>query len=462
MFAHDKKALSVSTSDISGSASSHDTDDVKSLVFADTTLTYNGTAQHMTITGKLPVGADGIQVTVEYTGSATNVADGPQMITAIFSTSSDNYNVPAPMQAQLTIARAKPLITMVDTDGACGETYRIFLAAVTLLNGESYNGYISYSYFADKECTKAITSKVMKDVGVYYVKGSIEAFGNYDAAESNVAKVTVNHYIREVAASEGVAKHWDCVGCHRHFLDVEGKVEYFISDSGNGSIFNGNAVMDIEDSSKAVADAESIIATMGVVSSEDPSMRIVAELKTMSDTVTTISVDAAQVRSLADRGANVKVSNTAVAAEFSASSLKLMGLSSGDFTLEAKRVAVPERYSERLGDDAVVVDINLNVAGNAVKEFGDKVKVTIRYTLPEGSSAKDLRIYYLGDELEAFDCEYDAESETITFETTHFSEFAVGFDVSSGKQSNTLMIVLLIAFIIPVFTVLMYFSRKKM
>ena len=73
------------------------------VTFADAHKTYNGTAQSLTVTGTLPTGLDDIQVTVQYTGSATNYTGTPVQITATFATTSDNYNVPAAMTADLTI-----------------------------------------------------------------------------------------------------------------------------------------------------------------------------------------------------------------------------------------------------------------------------------------------------------------------------------------------------------------------
>ena len=54
-------------------------------------FTYNGQQQRPSVVGDLPVGLDGIAVTVTYRGGATHVSDGEQTVTAVFSTTSKNY-----------------------------------------------------------------------------------------------------------------------------------------------------------------------------------------------------------------------------------------------------------------------------------------------------------------------------------------------------------------------------------
>ena len=145
---------------------------------------------------------------------------------------------------------------------------------------------------------------------------------------------------------------------------------------------------------------------------------------------------------MADKGADVKVGNKTSSAEFTSNTLKGMTLTSGDFAFEAKTVAVPEKYKDKVGGNAVAVDLNLTVGTTAVKQFGDKVKVTVAYVLPLGADASKLKVWYVGGEtLEEFECTYDADAQTITFETSHFSEYAVGIDnssPSSGEKNSTL------------------------
>ena len=95
--------------------------DMSGVSFHSATKKYNRLPQHLEISGTLPTGADGIQVTVSYSGSATTAKDGPRTITAVFATESENYNVPASMTATLKIdGPAEP--APVDYDSGSGKT----------------------------------------------------------------------------------------------------------------------------------------------------------------------------------------------------------------------------------------------------------------------------------------------------------------------------------------------------
>ena len=64
-------------------------------------------------------------------------------------------------------------------------------AEITGVNGESYQGGVTYTYYTDSKCTKGATTDAPKEPGTYYVKASIRATGNYTAAESNPAKFVI-------------------------------------------------------------------------------------------------------------------------------------------------------------------------------------------------------------------------------------------------------------------------------
>lgn len=54
------------------------------------------------------------------------------------------------------------------------------------------NGKVTYAYYSDAKCKKAVKAANVKNVGVYYVKATVAANGNYNAATSAAAKLTVN------------------------------------------------------------------------------------------------------------------------------------------------------------------------------------------------------------------------------------------------------------------------------
>ena len=429
-------------------------------------LVYNGNAQvlitagvpaHGTIQYKLGTGEYGADVP-----TATNAGTYTVYVKVI---GDDNWADIAESSITVTIAKANVTISLVDKlDGVCGSENRI--GAATISPDAASSGTVTYKYYSDPLCTAEVSLDTLKVAGTYYAKAFIADQTNYNAATSAAAKLVVKHDLSEVAASGKVAKHWDCSVCHKHFLDENGTIEYTLpTDEDEQTIIDTTAVVSNEDSSKATADATATITAVDAVKAADPEAKVVAEISTSSTSVTTVAVQASQVKTLADKGADVKVSNTTSSAEFTSETLKAMTLTSGDFEFQAKTTAVPDKYKEKLGSDAVAVDLKLNVGGTAVKQFGEKVKVTVAYDLPDGADASKLKVYYVGgDVLEEFECTYDATAKTITFETSHFSEFAVGFDNSSSSSGNNqgllLAVLLVSAIIAPIIVALVVFRKK--
>ncbi len=123
--------------------------DMSDITFADDEFTYDGQEHSLVINGTLPTGEDGVQVTVSYSGSATNVADGEVTVTATFATTSANYNIPDVMTAKVKI-NAKSISG----------------ATITLGDSLTYTG---------SQQTQTITSVVVDGLTVTYdVSGNVQ------------------------------------------------------------------------------------------------------------------------------------------------------------------------------------------------------------------------------------------------------------------------------------------------
>ena len=118
--------------------------DMSGISFVDDTHVYDGEAHGLVIGGTLPTGLDEIQVTVEYSGSATTVAEGTQTVTATFATTSTNYNAPAAKQATITITNATITGTLAQ-DGTL--TYKGTAQTASVTGLTSVNSQvITYTY----------------------------------------------------------------------------------------------------------------------------------------------------------------------------------------------------------------------------------------------------------------------------------------------------------------------------
>lgn len=94
--------------------------------------------------------------------------------------------------ATIKINPAAPTITLADQSVKHdGNTHPMGGAKVTGVNGESFKGSVTYTYYTDGQCTQGETKTPPSAAGTYYVRASIAAGGNYTAAVSNTAKLTI-------------------------------------------------------------------------------------------------------------------------------------------------------------------------------------------------------------------------------------------------------------------------------
>ncbi len=89
-----------------------------------------------------------------------------------------------------TITPAQPVVTLADKQATYnGTPVEIGAAIVTLVNSEVYDGNITYTY-TDENGNSSTDAPI--DAGTYSVVASIEAFGNYLAAESEASELFID------------------------------------------------------------------------------------------------------------------------------------------------------------------------------------------------------------------------------------------------------------------------------
>ncbi len=153
--------------------------DMSEITFENAWFTYDGEAHSLAIGGTLPTGADGIQVTVDYSGSATNVAEGEQTVTATFATASTNYNVPTAMTAKVKI-------NPKDISGAV-----ITLGEALTYNGSEQTQTISSVVIDGLNVTYDITNNKQTNVGASDYTLTVTGNGNFTGTANkawNIAK----------------------------------------------------------------------------------------------------------------------------------------------------------------------------------------------------------------------------------------------------------------------------------
>jgi len=103
--------------------------------------------------------------------------------------------------ASFTIANATPKVELKNKDAYYnGNPIEIDKASVKLVNGEQFAGNITYTYYTDSACTKAL-STAPAGSGTYYVIARTPEFKNYNSSASNTAVLKIVYAAKKVTAS---------------------------------------------------------------------------------------------------------------------------------------------------------------------------------------------------------------------------------------------------------------------
>lgn len=161
------------------------------------------------------------------------------------------------------------------------------------------------------------------------------------------------------------------------------------------------------------------------------------DVHSMSVTLPTESLD-----TLAnDSDAQLVLTSPVATVKFDAKALKAISKQAdGKVTLKVAPVetaALTEGQKAVVGDN-LVVELLLVSDGKVISDFeGGNATVTIPYELKDGETAKGLVVYFLDNDGKLYECKtsYDAANKCITFITTHFSKYVVGYDADKAASS---------------------------
>ena len=153
-----------------------------------------------------------------------------------------------------------------------------------------------------------------------------------------------------------------------------------------------------------------------------------------------VVIDQIALQTIRDSGAKLEVSGDigtiSVPTEV-AGNLSEIG---GDVSMSistANKSVMTSAQQERVGD-APVFELSANAGDQSVHELGGDVVITLPYTLSEGESPDDIRVFYLDDDggLHVRTTTYDTVTHTISFVTDHFSYYMIGTVADLGDQSQ--------------------------
>lgn len=180
-----------------GTVSAHPiTDASVSLSIPEGGCIYNGSAVFPGVTVTLDGKAlDSSLYSVSYRDAQGNTVNAPTAAGTYMvavTANSGNYSGTAASQPTFTIEQAAPVLTWASASQTLtytGSEAAINAPNVTLANGGSFSGGVSYSYRAAGATED--TSGLPIDAGAYTVTAHVLAGGNYKAADSSPMKLTI-------------------------------------------------------------------------------------------------------------------------------------------------------------------------------------------------------------------------------------------------------------------------------
>jgi len=115
----------------------------------------------------------------------------------------------------------------------------------------------------------------------------------------------------------------------------------------------------------------------------------------------------------------------------------------GDVTITISKVSakILSEEAKQVVGDRPVFNFNVTSGEKTISQFNGNVTVSVPYTPKTGEDTNSIVIYYINSEGKpeaVTDCSYDSKTGMITFKTTHFSQYAVGYNkVSFNDVSST-------------------------
>ena len=167
-------------------------------------------------------------VPVAYTTSAVTIT--------VSAGAGANYGPAENKTFTVTVNKATPTVTLTAKSAEdrvyTGSPIAANTATVTLVNSETYSGTITYTYYTNSTCTTGATTTAPTNVGTYYAKASIAAFGNYNAASSACVNHSITNKIATITLTDATKTlTYKTSGTNAYTYDGDGSVSCSSSDT---------------------------------------------------------------------------------------------------------------------------------------------------------------------------------------------------------------------------------------
>ena len=189
--------------------------------------------------------------------------------------------------------------------------------------------------------------------------------------------------------------------------------------------------------------------------SETKTVKIDISSASVEEKKTEVTLSSDSLSKIKDAGAEAEIKGEFATLKISQKAAETLVTKGESVNLSAayadKSADLTAEQKEKVGN-APLFKLSASADDKTVSKFGGKITVTLPYVLSEGKTAT---VYYINDSgrfTEIDSCVYDAASQTVTFETEHFSYWTITdskivYEDGSSDGGNGMMIVLAIAVI---------------
>jgi len=362
--------------------------------------------------------------TYYYKVTAVNSEGESDRSAVAFATTTSDVGVPA-TPANLTATATGISSINIDwtavTDATSYNVYRAMTADGT------------YSKRAEKTTESAIyvDTELQANTTYYYKVTAVNSAG--ESAKSAVASATTAKVISETPTPPVVPVVPVIPAVPAPTTSYSGTSVTSTTTADAKSDVDGNATAIVKESqitealTKAIAEAaKNVAGTKAIV---EIKVSAAADAKSVET-----SIPAASITALSDSKINAMIITSPIATiSFDAKALsKISNETDADVKITASKVNVSmlSEVKQSIGDRPVF-NFSVTSDGKTVSEFGGNATVTVPYTLKSGEDKNAIVIYYINAAGKAEivkNCKYDIATGSIIFKTTHFSQYAVGYN----------------------------------
>lgn len=258
--------------------------------------------------------------------------------------------------------------------------------------------------------------------------------------KGGTATVTVNITISAVVSG----------GSNANTTVVETPVNLVIKTDANQTTAATTTVAKLDASGKAIATvtdsqiADAVKKVLDEATKQNAGMTTVVEIK-VDAPANSKAVETSIPKSAVNAVANSKIDALTVSspiADITFSSKAFSTISKeavSDVKLAVTKMdssALLDQVKQTVGDRPVF-NFNVTSGDKTISQFGGSVRVAVPYTPKAGEDTEAIVIYYINAEGKAEivkNCVYNQKTGTISFETNHFSTYAVGYNKVSFKD----------------------------